>query len=195
MVQIRNLADGNKRYLTLDDAKVKGAFPSPSAGEYQWQDVFLRLLATNGNITHAAKGAGITRQAAYWARNADDAFKAAWDDAREQAIDTLELEAHRRAMKSSDLLIIFLLKALRPEKYREHQQLELTGKSGAPVAFTIGIDRPTPQLAEQARTALAAPDPERMDTLDVTMDSGTMDSNGRAAMDTAAVDTAGPDVR
>jgi hypothetical protein len=164
-----------------------------SPGEGAWQETFLRCLAADGNVTHAAKAAGITRQAAYWARNADDAFKAAWDDAREQAIDTLELEAHRRAMKSSDLLIIFLLKALRPEKYREHQQLELTGKAGAPVAFTIGIDRPTPALAEQARHALADPHAVSVDTLDVTMDNGTIDSNGSAAMDTGTMDTGAPD--
>lgn len=37
--------------------------------------------------------------------------------------DVLEGEASRRAMSGSDLLLIFLLKGLRPEKYRERVTL------------------------------------------------------------------------
>lgn len=41
----------------------------------------------------------------------------------QQAADVLEREATRKAMAGSDLLIIFLLKGLRPEKYRERVTL------------------------------------------------------------------------
>jgi len=66
----------------------------------------------------------------------DEAFAAAWDDAVNQGTDVLEAEALRRAKdrfneprfyegdvcghvrKYSDTLLIFLLKARRPEKYQ-----------------------------------------------------------------------------
>lgn len=104
-------------------------------------------FATTGNVSAAAQKAGIGRMTAYDARNTDgkegaalleaQEFAAAWDSAREVAADALELEARRRAKegwpepvfyqgkqvgrvrKYSDTLLIFLLKATRPEKFRE----------------------------------------------------------------------------
>jgi hypothetical protein len=49
----------------------------------------------------------------------DPDFAAAFDAAVEEAVEELEQIARDRAKKSSDLLLIFLLKAHRPEKYRE----------------------------------------------------------------------------
>ena len=62
---------------------------------------------------------GISRQAAYHAYDADEEFKSEWDSALEQACDSLEKEARRRALGQSDTLLIFLLKAHRPGKFRE----------------------------------------------------------------------------
>jgi hypothetical protein len=39
--------------------------------------------------------------------------------------------------KMSDTLLIFLLKARRPEVYRERQQIQHTGPSGGPVEITV----------------------------------------------------------
>ena len=55
------------------------------------------------------------------------------DAGRDDACDVLEVIAWRRANASSDLLLIFLLKAHRPEKYRETIRQEHTGAAGVPL--------------------------------------------------------------
>lgn len=104
-----------------------------------WEAAFLDALAESGNVSKAAAAAGVTRTTVYALRNHPDApdFAEAWEDALEEASDLLELEARRRAVegveepvfyqglecgsvrKYSDTLLIFLLKAAKPEKYRE----------------------------------------------------------------------------
>lgn len=46
-------------------------------------------------------------------------FKEALQEAKEFQIENLEREARRRAFNGSDILLIFLLKAARPERYRD----------------------------------------------------------------------------
>lgn len=98
---------------------------------------FLAELAKSGNISAAARGAGLSRSHAYALRASDPEFAAEWADALEEAVDSLEAEARRRAIegvdsphfhggqltgtvkKYSDSLLMFLLKAHRPERYRD----------------------------------------------------------------------------
>ena len=82
------------------------------------------------------------RSSHYRWREKDSEYREAFDQAKEDATDVLEAEAHRRAVEGveesvgwykgvpggtvrrySDVLLIFLLKALRPEKYRERVDL------------------------------------------------------------------------
>lgn len=99
-------------------------------------------------MTAAARAAGITRQAAYAKRETDPQFAAEWDDAIRSAIDNAEGEMYRRAVDGtlkpiyqggarvgsvreySDTLLIFMLKAHKPEVYRETVRNEVTGKDG-----------------------------------------------------------------
>lgn len=83
------------------------------------QAQFIDLLSKTCNVTLSAKGAGISRITAYEWRNTNAEFAALWNDALQQAIELLEAEAWQRARKQSDTLMIFLLKAHKPEKYRE----------------------------------------------------------------------------
>jgi hypothetical protein len=103
---------------------------------------FLRNLAEFGNISLAAKAAGVLRRTPYDWRERDPVFAQEWDDALEQACDLLELEARRRALHGcdkpvfyqgeqcgvireySDTLAIVLLKAHRPDKFRENIKTE-----------------------------------------------------------------------
>ncbi len=105
---------------------------------------FLVALRETANVSEAARRVGISRRRAYDVRNADPVFAAAWEDAVETAIDTLEAEAWRRGKegwdepvfyrgeiqrdaegkpvtirKYSDRMLELLLKTPRPEKYRE----------------------------------------------------------------------------
>jgi len=46
-----------------------------------------------------------------------------WDDAVDAAVDALAAEARTRAFDGSDVLLMFLLKAHRPQVYRDHYDL------------------------------------------------------------------------
>jgi predicted MPP superfamily phosphohydrolase len=85
----------------------------------EWRPIFLKVLRNTANVRAACEKAGVTRQAAYKSRNASEEFRAQWDEAIEDAVDVLEAVAQDRARKTSDTLLIFLLKAHRPDKYRE----------------------------------------------------------------------------
>lgn len=103
----------------------------------------------------AARRVGISRRGVYQHREASTDFAEAWDDALEEACDLLEGEARRRAYegtqepvfykgeecgrirKYSDTLTIFLLKAHRPEKYRENFKVEHSGPAGGAIPIEM----------------------------------------------------------
>lgn len=106
---------------------------------------FLRILRAQMdespptyNASVAAKGTGYDRGTIYRWAEVDAEFAAAWRDIHEEFTDLLEATAQARAITGSDLLIIFLLKALRPEKFREQVKHELSGPSGGPIPFVYG---------------------------------------------------------
>lgn len=115
--------------------------------------IFLDNLRKYGSVYFACKQAHIARSTAYDARNAEPEFAAAWEEAKEDGLDLLEATAHKRAHSSSDTLLIFLLKAGRPEKYRESSTLKLEGG--------VKLDIPTPQEVAQARRDVQAYKEER----------------------------------
>ena len=99
----------------------------------EWSPKFLDLLHNSGNVRRACKGANISRAAAYKYRSGNARFAEQWQDAMADAVDLLEAMAWKRATQEanpSDLLLIFLLKAHRPDLYREVQKHELTGQGG-----------------------------------------------------------------
>lgn len=92
---------------------------------HQKKRALLVAYAGTGNVRAAAHAAGVSRQAHYqWFAN-DAAYKEAFQEATEDAADVLEQVAWHRATVGwqdkppSDTLLIFLLKGLRPQKYRE----------------------------------------------------------------------------
>jgi hypothetical protein len=111
----------------------------------EWSPLFLEVLAETSNVSAACRAVNVGRTTAYDHRNSNPGFAAAWDEAVETGTDALELEARRRAMSGcekpvyqggqlvgmvkeySDTLMIVLLKAHRPEKYRERSQVEHSG--------------------------------------------------------------------
>lgn len=89
-----------------------------------WVPIFLTNLRNTANVRFACEKAEIGRRTAYDRREKFPEFKAAWDEAMEEACDALEAVAWSRAQAGSDLLTIFLLKAHRPEKYRENVHVQ-----------------------------------------------------------------------
>lgn len=111
-----------------------------------WGPRFLEALADSANISEACKIAKVGRTTVYERRDSDPVFAQAMADALDDAVDALELEARRRALDGcerpvyhqgaqcgtileySDTLMIFLLKAHRPDKYRERSEVKHTGQ-------------------------------------------------------------------
>ncbi len=119
----------------------------------QLQAAFLKAFMYCGNISLAADSAKIERGSHYrWMREDED-YPELFQLAKEQATGNMEDEAQRRAQIGcdepvfyqgkvcghkkvySDTLMIFLLKGLHPEKYRERVDNRLSGQ----VAQTVNI--------------------------------------------------------
>lgn len=105
-------------------------------GRRQAQRRFLDELETTANVAGACRAARISRTIAYEWKAQDPAFAAAWQDALDAALDQLEQTAIERAHSGSDQLLMFLLKAHRPEKYREVVNHEASGEVVVSVVFT-----------------------------------------------------------
>lgn len=87
--------------------------------EKAWRAPFLEALRTHGVVSEAAKTAQISRWTVYNERAIDPIFAQEWEAALNLGVEALEDAAKVRAFQGSDTLLIFLLKANRPDKYRE----------------------------------------------------------------------------
>lgn len=103
----------------------------------QLRALFFKTLAESCNVTMSARAIGMSRTHVHKLRRKDKSFAKEWDDAMQQATDALEYTARKRAMEGykrpvfqrgelvgheicySDALTIALLKAHRPEKFRD----------------------------------------------------------------------------
>jgi hypothetical protein len=124
-------------------SRARARKPPAKAG---WEERFLEELRARGAVSYACEAAGVHRSTVYRRRDEDEAFRTAWKEAESDAIDALALEARRRAVagteepvfyqgqpvgaitRYSDNLLMFLLRAHRPEMYSERQRLEHSGK-------------------------------------------------------------------
>jgi len=89
-------------------------------------DRFLDRLRNSGNVYASCKAAGVPRRTVYNWRDKWVTFRDDWDEALEDACDILELEAWRRAMQeNSDRLLMFLLKAHRPERFKDRSETDV----------------------------------------------------------------------
>ncbi len=136
--------------------------------------VFLQAYSTCGNVTQAARIAGVDRATHYVWLETDEQYAEAFQQAQEAAADYLEQEAWRRATQGveqdvfykdkkiatkreySDTLLIFLLKGIRPDKYKERAQTELTGPGGGPVKVDMSPEE-LAKLYELVREKEAKP--------------------------------------
>ena len=108
-------------------------------------------LGETGSPTAAQERSGYDRVSAYNLKKSDPAFAEGWEAAVDRYVEKLEREADRRGVEGwdephfgslgsgegtgvvgyvrrhSDLLLIFRLKALAPDKYRERQDVNVSG--------------------------------------------------------------------
>jgi hypothetical protein len=136
------------------------------------RDTFLEALSAGWSVVHAAQRAGVNKRRFYEVRDADEAFASAWEEALEEGTQVLENELHRRAVEGYDeetwdgkgnlirrvrryspALLIFSLKARRPDVYRDQVQVN----AGGQVTFVLD------SLLDRARRLEAADTGEIMD--------------------------------
>lgn len=126
---------GGKKKETVEEKK-----PHTQIMPSQWVPLFLEGITQGYTVARAAAYAGVSTTAVYRRRHHRAAFKAAWDRAAEVGTELLEQEAQRRAYhgcdepvfhkgiqcgmtkRYSDALLVLLLKARKPELYREDKR-------------------------------------------------------------------------
>lgn len=109
------------------------------------REAFLAAFEESGMVIEACEMVGIARSTAYLERQRNEDFAIAWADVEERSTERMEREAYRRAVEGtvepvvsagkhvtdvrrySDSLLQFMLKARRPDRYRENVKVEHGG--------------------------------------------------------------------
>jgi hypothetical protein len=144
----------------------------PKKGTEDWRPLFLAALAEGYHVRDAAIRASVDSSAVYAERKTNPAFAKGWGEAHVTGTRELEREASRRAYHGelrpvyqggelvghireySDSLLMFLLKARRPGKYRENVSVEHNGFNGLLLRLTKMNDAELDALeADLDRTA------------------------------------------
>lgn len=130
------------------------------------QKVFLKSFANNPIVGRAAQDAEITKQSHYYWMRTDEVYKKIFEGLSDIIVGDLEEAAQTRAIEGvakdvyfqgtvvgqeqqySDTLLMFLLKAKRPEIYRERTSIDLNTKP-------INLDDVDPQLKNLSFGALS----------------------------------------
>jgi len=133
---------------------------------------FLAVLAETATVQAACDAIDVSRYTAYKWRKDAPGFAEDWDDALKAGMLRLEDEATRRATdgvdepvfyqgsqcgsvrRYSDTLLIFLLKAHNPEKYRDNARVELAGHLST---SSLTDDEIREELAALAAAGVVAP--------------------------------------
>jgi hypothetical protein len=121
----------------------KGATETPQSIPQHKKELFLSEYSKLGTILKAAKAADVDRKTHYNWLKSDPEYGELFERAKEDYLEKLEAEADRRAVEGtlrpvfhqgeecgqirefSDTLLIFRLKCLAPEKYRENQKIDV----------------------------------------------------------------------
>lgn len=129
---------------------------------------FLKEFAVCGIVLRAARAVKVGRRTVYDWLQQDDLFKALYDEAYQDAIDAMEEEARRRGedgvdepvyqggkkvgqiRKYSDTLLITMLKARRPDIFRE--RYEHSGPNGAPLPASSPVTIYIPDNGRRQRS-------------------------------------------
>lgn len=150
-----------------------------------WEGEFLAVLRKTGIVAKACKEAGITYKQAYHRRNTDDEFAMEWRMALDEAIESLEEAAWTRARDGvkvlkpiyaggkyvgdqeitqySDTLLMFLLKAHKPQMYRDippqvqNFNINLVKQAARRMAIEAGFTPEQVEEAEQEAIKLYSP--------------------------------------
>ncbi len=146
---------------------------------------FLAAFAETGVVSYACAAAGCSRQSVYRWRKADPQFEEQFQEAKTVGVELLEFEARRRAKDGvrrvkfyngkplrwknpetgeeevyveheySDVLLMFLLKAAKPEVYRDDYRIDMKAEVANETKIDYGRMLPTPEAVRTRILALA----------------------------------------
>lgn len=159
--------------VTIDDSLPTPAVEAlPNGIRQPRRRAFLAAYAECGNISEAARIAGVNRLSHYeWLH--DERYAEVFAQATEIAADHLEAVAHQRAVegwlepvwyqgvqvgeirKRSDSLLMFLLKAMRPDKFRDNATIRHTGPTGGAIQIEGDYELSQRLMADPALLAAA----------------------------------------
>lgn len=141
------------------------------------REEFLASLRETCNVTQSAEQCGISRRYIYYLMDSDPEFEKLVEAAVKRGVSSLEDEARRRATgydedvyfkgrlagkvrKYSDILLIFLLKAHKPEIYRDKFELPAVNPDDA-------------KRVAEARTVLKRLNTDELSTIATVMEKAT----------------------
>lgn len=160
----------------LEDAKKKARKRRPDSARYEQSEnshqltpkklcAFLQYFMETGNVRESCVRAKITHYTVYKFKNENADFRNAFDEAKKIAVENLEGEGFRRAMKGvlepiyykgakvgsirkySDSILIFLLKGNLKSLYGDSTQIY--GDPDAPIKYDdVGRERAMAEIAE-----------------------------------------------
>lgn len=87
-----------------------------------WHGKFLRLLRLGSGVSLAARACGVSRSTPYRHRAELDGFGQEWEAAHREAVERLEATIRLRALEGDTQALVFLLRALDPERYGKGAQ-------------------------------------------------------------------------
>lgn len=182
----------NKRRIDLPEAvdpatfkyirQVTGQVPAFEPSDEQLSNIsekqknFIRYYISSGGITKVAlKQANVTRdELNEW--KTQDSFQKAYKEAQEDWVEELRKAAMLRATSKSDVLLMFLLKAMRPDVFdedvRKQQYVGLSAsKDNIPVRATLVRDNTfnfsiSSEKAEELRDILTSDSSDSSDSSD-----------------------------
>ena len=123
--------------------------PRAAKPELQWDMWLQHYVEAGGNVTRACEKGRISRDAVYDRLGRDPEFKARFEEAKQHGVDRMEDAAVQRAVEGmrkpvfymgeecgtiqeySDGLLQFMLKANRPDKYKDRSSVETEDKTPA----------------------------------------------------------------
>lgn len=152
---------------------------SPPARTERWsRQQWLDCFEWCGMVTEACEMMGLARQTVYNERQRNEDFALAWADVEERTTERMEAEAYRRAVHGvttpmvsagkhvtdvqcySDRLLEFMLKARRPDKYRDRVDVNHSGKIERRVKVDLAkLSDDELEALEQIAEKLAEPAP------------------------------------
>ena len=103
--------------------KQRGGRSSTDRTAGLWKRPFLAAFANSGHIRASALAAGVNRQHVYTTLHKDAAFRAEFDEAKEESIELLEATLRQMALGGNVTALIFLLKSLDPATYHDRVQV------------------------------------------------------------------------